>query len=165
MLETHGVKRVITVDPHTTDMLKNVYPRVVPGYNLEVKSYLEILAEQAAKTKSGLELDVVIHDSCVYARSLNVIDEPRRLLEKAGATVREPEYSGKLTFCCGGPAESLFPSKAREIANKRMEQLSTLGRNVVAMCPVCLLNLKNAAGKKNITVKDISEYLVQTYAN
>jgi Fe-S oxidoreductase len=164
MLESHGVRRVITVDPHTTDMLKNVYPQIVPGYRLEVRSYLEILADRRQDPVRGLDLDIVIHDSCVYARSLNLIDEPRQLLENAGATVQESENSGKLAFCCGGPAESLFPSKAREIAAKRMEQLSAVGRNVVTMCPVCLLNLRNAAKPGSVTVTDIADHLTRAHA-
>jgi Fe-S oxidoreductase len=163
MLRKRGVKRVITVDPHTTDMLRNVYPKVVPGYDLEVKSYLEVLAERKPEPRSGLEQDVVIHDSCIYARSLDVVEEPRWLLENAGATVREPECSGKLTFCCGGPAESLFPSRARQIAGRRMEQLARTGHEVAAMCPICLANLRNAAEGKGVTVRDISEYLVGAY--
>jgi Fe-S oxidoreductase len=85
------------------------------------------------------------------------------LLENAGATVLEPEYSGRLTFCCGGPAESLFPKRARQIAGKRMEQLAGTGRDVAAMCPICLANLRSAADGNDATVRDISEYLVRAY--
>jgi Fe-S oxidoreductase len=163
MLEKRGVKRVITVDPHTTDILRNVYPKLVPEFGVEVRSYLEVLAEQKPEPKSSLESDIVIHDSCIYARYLDMIDEPRWLLENAGATVREPEYAGRLTFCCGGPAESLFPKKAREIAGKRMEQLTRTGHDVAAMCPICLANLRSAAEGKGVTVRDISEYLIEAY--
>jgi hypothetical protein len=163
MLEKQGVKRVITVDPHTTDMLKNVYPKLVPGYNLEVKSYLEVLREKGAQPKNRLESAAVIHDSCVYARYLDMIEEPRRLLEKAGVTTRDPEFSGKMTFCCGGPVESLFPDKANEIAGRRIEQLAEAGNDVVTMCPICLHNLEKAAGGNGISVKDISELLLQAY--
>ncbi len=163
MLQRHDVKRVITVDPHTTNMLRSVYPEIIEGYQLEVKSYLEVLAERDMDPRQELDLDVVIHDSCVYARYENVVDEPRRLLEKAGAKLIEPEYTGKLTFCCGGPVESLFPSKAREIADKRIEQLASAGSHVAAMCPICLINLQNASKNRDVSVKDISEYLVQAY--
>ena len=151
------------MDPHTTDMLRNVYPEVIPGYDVEVKSYLEVLREQGMESKTNLHSDVVIHDSCVYARYLDVVDEPRHLLERAGTTIHEPEYSGKMTFCCGGPAESLFPSKAHEIADKRMEQLVDTGHDVVTMCPICLFNLESAAGENGVAVEDISEYLVKAY--
>jgi Fe-S oxidoreductase len=163
MLRKRGVKRVITVDPHTTDMLRNVYPRFVPEFAVEVRSYLEVLADRKPEPKHELGSEVVIHDSCIYARSLDMVEEPRWLLENAGASVREPEYSGKLTFCCGGPAESLFPSRAGQIAARRMEQLARTGHDVAAMCPICLANLRNAAEGKAVTVRDISEYLVRAY--
>ena len=166
VLKKHNVKRIITVDPHTTNMLKSVYPKIIKEYQLEVKSYLEVLAERNIDPVKKLDLDIVIHDSCVYARYENIIEEPRRLLEKAGARIIEPEYSGKLTFCCGGPIESLFPGKARSIAEKRMAQLKSNGNNVAAMCPICLINLKNAAAKeKDMSVKDISEYLAEAYCS
>jgi Fe-S oxidoreductase len=162
-LKKHGVKRVFTVDPHTTDMLRNVYPKVIPGYELDVKSYLEVLREQGVEPKTDIDSTVVIHDSCVYARYLDVVDEPRHLLERAGATIRRPDYSGKMTFCCGGPAESLFPSKAHAIAGRRMEQLTEVGHEVVTMCPICLFNLESAANGQGTTVEDISDYLIRGY--
>jgi Fe-S oxidoreductase len=163
MLEKQGVKRVITVDPHTTDMLKNVYPKLVPGYSLEVKSYLEVLREKGVQPKNRLESAAVIHDSCVYARYLDMTEEPRRLLEKAGVTTRDPEFSGKMTFCCGGPVESLFPDKANKIAGRRIEQLAEAGNDIVTMCPICLHNLEKAAKGNGVSVKDISELLLQSY--
>ena len=45
-LKKHGVKTVITIDPHTTNMLRSVYPKLIPGYDIEVKTYLEVLAEK-----------------------------------------------------------------------------------------------------------------------
>jgi Fe-S oxidoreductase len=164
MLQEHGVQHVITVDPHTTDMLRNVYPKIIPGYSLDVKSYLEVLREKGAEPKAPLGSNVVIHDSCVYARYLDVVEEPRCLLEKAGATAYEPEFSGKMTFCCGGPAESLFPEKAREVAGRRIEQLVAMGHDVVTMCPICLHNLEKAAEGNGAAVKDISELLLTAYA-
>ncbi|MBN2243300.1 MAG: (Fe-S)-binding protein [Acidobacteria bacterium] len=163
MLDRQGVRRVITVDPHTTDMLRNVYPKLVPGYNLEVKSYLEVLRESEARPKNRLESEAVIHDSCLYARYLDTVEQPRRLLEKAGVTARDPEFSGKMTFCCGGPVESLFPDKAGEIAGRRIKQLAEAGNDVVTMCPICLHNLEKAASGNGVSVRDISELLLQAY--
>ncbi len=163
MFKRNGVKSVITVDPHTTNMLRSVYPKFIKGYDLEVKSYLEALAESDIEALQTLNLDVVVHDSCVYARYENVVNEPRRLLRKAGATIIEPEYAGKLTHCCGGPIESFFPGKAKAIAEKRIEQLAVAGGKIVTMCPICLVNLKHAAKSINIEIKDISEYLGEAY--
>ena len=118
IFKENGVKHIITVDPHTTNMLKTVYPKVIDGYDLDARSYLEVLAEKDLKCVKPLPLELVIHDSCVYARHESIIDQPRRLLKTAGATLHVPELSGRLTQCCGGPLESLFPGKAHEVAQK-----------------------------------------------
>lgn len=155
-----GVKRAITVDPHTTNILRTVYPQIIDGFDIEVKSYLELLAESPLSFTKQLEIDVVIHDPCVYARYENVVAEPRHLLKDAGARIHEPELSGKLTHCCGGPLESLFPGKAQAIATKRVEQLASCGNRIATICPICLANLKRAAAGMALEIKDLSEYLV-----
>lgn len=161
----NGVRSVITVDPHTTNMLRSVYPEVVPGFDLDVQSYLEVLAGIGPEPVHTLDIDVVIHDSCIYARCEGVIDEPRALLERAGARIREPEFSRRRTLCCGGPIESLFPTRARSISEKRMDRLVRAGDQVAAMCPICLLNLEHAAEGRDVTVRDISEILAEAYCD
>jgi len=149
ILKQRGVKRVITVDPHTTDMLRTAYPKVVDNFDVQVKSYLEVVAEQAPEVLQKANGEVVIHDSCVYARYEDVIDQPRELLEKAGYSIKE--------------IEALFPSKAHEIAVERVQQLAAAGCPVVTMCPLCLVNLKSASGKDGPEIRDISEHLAPVY--
>jgi Fe-S oxidoreductase len=162
--KSHGVKSVITVDPHSTDMLRNVYPKIIAGYDLEVKSYLEILAEASLPVRRRLSNTLAIHDSCVYARYLGVVDSPRQLLTAAGAAIAEPTQTGRLTQCCGGPVESLYPEKALAYAEQRLDQLKKTGcKEVVAMCPICLHNLEHAAAGNGLTVRDISEVLAEAY--
>jgi len=161
-LKARGVKSVITVDPHSTDMLRDVYPKIIEGYDLEVKSYLEVLAESRLTFDRKPGTTVVIHDSCVYARYVDVVDEPRKLLAGAGIGVEQPGQSGKLTQCCGGPVEALFPEKARKFAEERLAQLKATGcREIVAMCPICLQNLESVADTNGVSVRDISECLVE----
>ena len=164
-LKQHGVKRVITVDPHTTNTLRTVYPKIITDYRLEVTSYLELLAERNLRAKTEVHSDAVIHDPCVYARYEGVVDEPRRLLENAGVRTLDPDYSAKMTFCCGGPIETLFPSKARSIAETRVRQLAAKGSHVVTMCPICFINLRAAAKVDRISIEDISFSLAESYCN
>lgn len=158
-LRRYGVKELITVDPHTTQIFREVYPQVVPGFDLRVRSYVEVLAERGLEAALPWEEEFVFHDSCVYARYLGLIEEPRRLLTQAGAQVAEPDFSREVTHCCGGPVESLFPEKAEEVARRRMEQLAGLGRRVVCACPICLLNLSEVRDPRQ-EVFDLSEVLV-----
>ena len=156
----HGVRRVITVDPHTTHMLRSVFPTLVDGYDVEVKSYLEVLAERELPARPTAAREVVVHDSCVYARYEGVVSAPRELLAAAGFSVREPANAGKLTWCCGGPAEALDPALAATVAAARVEQLRNAGDECVTMCPICLVNLRKAANGA-IRIRDISEYLAE----
>lgn len=161
-LKEHGVKRVVTLDPHTTHMLRSIYPRYVDGYDVEVKSYLELLADNISKLsfKANEKVRVVIHDPCLYARFEDVIEQPRQLLAAAGYEVVEPRRSRRLTYCCGGPVESLAPSLSEAIARRRMEELASYANTIVTLCPICFLNLRRVA-PNNVRVADIALLLVE----
>lgn len=162
--DRHGVREVITIDPHTTHMLRSVYPTLLgDGYEVRVRSYLEVLAERAPEPRHSLADRLALHDSCVFARREGVLDQPRNLLSLAGAQVAEPADSGRSTWCCGGPVESLYPEKAAANARRRVEQLREVAADGVTMCPLCLVNLGKAAeGRMRFT--DISHYLTRAYA-
>lgn len=162
VFKKYGVRNVITVDPHTTNMLRSVYPSMVEGYDIKVKSYMEVLGSLDPEPVEKLGGEVAIHDSCVYARYENVLNEQRALLSKAGVTIREPSDTGRFTWCCGGPVESLYPKKAVENARKRVGQLKQVSDRGVTMCPLCLINLQKAA-PDGIKIEDISSYLVRAY--
>jgi len=180
VLRRRGVRRIITIDPHTTNMLRSVYPKLIPGYDIEVKSYLEVLAERELVPRTNLSGEVVIHDPCVFARYEGVIEEPRRLLAATGLTLREPEKSGRMTWCCGGPVESLYPEKAEANARRRVEQLQEAAREadgvpgreagrgvapeVATMCPMCFVNLTGAA-PENVAFHDASHYLRRAFVS
>ena len=163
-LKENNVKRVITVDPHTTNMLREVYPTRMKDFNIEVKSYLEVLIEKDIKPVKQANGQVIVHDSCVYARYENVINEHRILLENAGMEISEPENTGKYTFCCGGPVESLFPDKALVVGKERIKQLKKAGGNAAVMCPICNANLsRSISADDNIKINDITDFLKIAY--
>jgi Fe-S oxidoreductase len=165
VLKDNGVESVITVDPHTTNMLRSVYATIIEDYDIRVKSYLEVLAEKDMEPACAMDVEVVIHDSCVYARYENVVEEPRTLLEKAGYRIKEPRDSRDFTHCCGGPVESLYPKVANRIGENRVKQLTDAGGQTVAlMCPICLATLKKAASP-GIEIVDIANLLAKAYCN
>ncbi|WP_292319666.1 (Fe-S)-binding protein [Caldisphaera sp.] len=157
LLKQSNAEKIITVDPHTTYILKNVYPKYIDGFDLEVNSYLELIE---INDESKLNKDpVVIHDSCIYARGLSLIDVPRKLLSKKGYEIKEPRRNKSITYCCGGPIEAIFPSLSKAIAKNRMEELSTVSNKVITMCPICYINLSKVSNNYNTEVHDISEML------
>ncbi|MEZ0318568.1 MAG: (Fe-S)-binding protein [Pyrobaculum sp.] len=148
-----GVREVITVDPHTHNVLEKAYPQYVPGFDIRVVSYLDLVDVSKIKVKAK---GFVIHDSCLYARHLGKYDRVRELL-KAGSPVEDFFITGRETSgCCGGPIESIAPKLASRIAVDRATKLSKLSKTVVVACPICMVNLSRTG---IVEVKDISEVL------
>jgi Fe-S oxidoreductase len=152
-LQAAGVRKVITVDPHTTYALKVLYPKYT-GMKFEVSSYIELVD----LVSNGAGTRVTLHDPCFYGRYLEVSDAPRRTLRRLGIECVEPPQSGPFTHCCGGPAESVSPLLSREVMVRRVEQLQTTGAPIVAMCPICLGNLKRSGA----AVEDLAAVLARS---
>ena len=144
--------------------------KLLGNVGLKVTHYLLLLHDALRSGRLAFNRrprgPVVIHDPCLLARELGVVEEPRRLLEAAGYEVVNPRRHGRLTFCCGGPIESMAPGLALEIGAERLRELAAHGDRVVVLCPICLTNLRAAARKKGISVRvdDISLYLSEALA-
>jgi Fe-S oxidoreductase len=140
-LKLHGIRRVITVDPHTTYALKELYPKYA-GESLEVQPYFTLLRLDRAADGNGRR--VAIHDPCFYGRYLKLSEAPRQVLRTLGLDYVEVRNCGEFTSCCGGPAESVSPALTREILGRRVAELKAHGAPVVTMCPLCLANFLQA---------------------
>ena len=152
-LKLHGVKKIITVDPHTTYALKELYPKYT-GASFEVEPYFSLLRLGKAGGANGQE-PVTIHDPCFYGRYLKLSEGPRRVLRNLGLEYVEVPNCGEFTSCCGGPAESVSPALNREILGRRVAELEASGAPVVTMCPICLANLLKAG----LPVEDLASLL------
>ncbi|MBW1691910.1 MAG: (Fe-S)-binding protein [Deltaproteobacteria bacterium] len=165
LLKEHNVEKVIGVDPHTTFMLREVYPRYIEEFTIEVKHYLEILSENVEELKDGskisLEGEYVIHDSCYLSRELGVIEQVRRISESIGISLREPENAKLDTACCGGPIEYAFRDLTEKVSRTRIEELSAISRDVLVVCPICLINLQKYEKELGINVWDMGELLLR----
>ncbi len=164
-LRERGARRIITVDPHTTYALAQLYPEYVDGFDMEVVNYLELLAEALdsgrLKPRRNVGEKVTIHDPCLYARVLNIVEQPRRLLKAAGIELVEPRRSGRMTYCCGGPVEAFSPHLARRIAETRVRELKEAAERIVTLCPICYANLVRVAGRETVT--DIAVVLAKAF--
>jgi Fe-S oxidoreductase len=151
-LKENGIKKLITVDPHTTYALKVLYPKYV-GETFEVKTYFELVNFQG---ENGTK-QVTLHDPCMYARYLEMSDVPTKILENLGIECVPVRNSGTFTNCCGGPAESISPKLSKEILHRRVKELQSTGAPIVAMCPICMTHLR----KGGIEVEDLSTLIAR----
>lgn len=171
LFKSFGVKKIIGIIPACTASLKNLYPKLVEGYDIEVKHFVEVVADRLRETnlKPKLKEKMVItyHDPCQLSRYLNITTEPREIISRIeGLEVREPEamQKGEWSTCCGGGGgmEVCFPELSERLAVRRVEELLATGAQVIATsCPACVMQLLKGINKvkADIEVVDLAEIL------
>ncbi|RPH87176.1 MAG: (Fe-S)-binding protein [Desulfobacteraceae bacterium] len=151
-LKKNGIKKLITVDPHTTYALKVLFPKYT-GIHFEVQTYFELINFKA----SDPGRQVTLHDPCFYGRYLELSHVPARILQDFGIENVPVRNSGKFTSCCGGPAESISPALTKTILERRYADLRRTGKPIVTMCPICLGNII----KTGAEVEDLSTVIAR----
>ncbi|MGA9047575.1 MAG: (Fe-S)-binding protein [Dehalococcoidia bacterium] len=162
-LKCAGVRKIIGMVPSCTYALRNLFPRVTPGFDIEVKHFIEAVADNMgnAKFRYPRGVKVVYHDPCQLGRYMGLIEQPRTVLRAVeNVELVEPEWtSGEWSTCCGGGGgfEVVFPDMSRTLAINRAAELAETGADVIAtQCPGCLMQLK--AGLKDLK-KDAIEII------
>lgn len=149
----HGVKTIITVDPHTYDILNVQYRKYFSDFDFEVAHYMDYLGKvKFSKTSET----ITVHEPCHFVLRPGSYSGPTDLASSV-ARVTYPERSGRRTMCCGGPDELLFGKLSGNISGERFAQLKATGaERIITACPICFTNLN-----KDSTVADISQLLVE----
>jgi Fe-S oxidoreductase len=166
-LKAAGVKKILTSCPHCVKTIGNDYRKF--GYEVEIvhtSVYVEELLRQSAAL-SGPRETVTFHDPCYLGRYAGTVDEPRALLTRFGADIKEPERNRENPFCCGAGGGLLFADKEEEpgtrISDVRFKQLQATGANtVVTACPFCSIMLKGAQASAQADTQFVD---LMTYVN
>lgn len=166
-LKSQGVKRIISVVPSCTYTLRQLTPASVPGYDIEVKHFVQVVAENISSRQWRFprEVKVAYHDPCQLARYLGIIEEPRRVLRAIkGITLAETQWTnGEWATCCGGGGgfEAVFPELSEILAvNRTKELLETGAQIIVTNCPGCIMQLESglkALKVNNVEVMDLAQ--------
>ncbi|MEM0287592.1 MAG: (Fe-S)-binding protein [Nitrososphaerota archaeon] len=155
-LKEKRVAKLITMDPHSTFILRSIYPKYVEGFDVEIVHYMELLKADKHKRDKDTSKIFSIHDPCLLARNLDLSQRYRDFAESLGLKIAEPLMSKRHTYCCGGPIENIAPRVSNSIAKNRCTQLAKLGSNALVACPICLSNLGRAC-KDRMNVYDLLE--------
>jgi Fe-S oxidoreductase len=148
-LRAGSVKKILTSCPHCLKTLGDDYRRF--GYDAEVvhSSVLVASLMRDVRPSDGSRSSVTFHDPCYLGRYAGHVDEPRELLARFGADIKEPVRNRDNPFCCGAGGGLLFADKEEEpgsrISDVRFKQLQDTGAStVVTACPFCSIMLKGA---------------------
>jgi Fe-S oxidoreductase len=171
-LKAAGARQVIGIVPYCTNALARLFPLYVRGYDLEVRHFIQVVAERITtrRLKFPRKARVVYHDPCQMVRFLNLVDEPRRVLGAIeNIELVEPEWTrAEFATCCGGGGgfEAVFPELSQMLGvNRARELLETGAEIIVTHCPGCILQLK--AGLKGldapgVEVLDLAEVIAMS---
>jgi Fe-S oxidoreductase len=166
--------KIVTSCPHCVKTIGFDYKRF--GYDVEIVHSAELVA-RLVRDDGGVRHDnaetVTYHDPCYLGRYAGKVDEPRDLLKRFGADVREPVRNRENPYCCGAGGGLLFADKEEEpgsrISDVRFRQLRETGAaTVVTACPFCSIMLKGAsasAGAAGGPGSDIQFVDLMTYVN
>ncbi|MDA8441975.1 MAG: (Fe-S)-binding protein [Peptococcaceae bacterium] len=155
-----GAKTIVCLSPHAAEVFKYVYPKLLPDFAFEIKTFVELVWEKRdLLPQVDYAAPVVIHDSCRLARELGIDEQLRDILTSVGVQQREALRNRKWTTCCGGPNKLLFPEISHEVAERRVNELThTEAETILTSCPYCLSALENG-NAANAGVEDLIEFL------
>lgn len=163
-----GIRKIITVDPHAYNALKNDYPPL--GGEFDVFHYTQILAPLMDSDRFALSkypVALTYHDPCYLGRHNNEYDAPRKILMSVpGLQMTELDTSGENSLCCGGGGGNFFTdilgSGQDSPARVRVRQAHDAGIRIIAVaCPMCAKMLTDAVRTEefsgDLEVLDIAE--------
>lgn len=170
--EKHGIKKIVTIDPHAYNMFKNEYPDF--GFQAEVYHHTELLAELVSQGKlkplHPVNETITFHDSCYLGRYNEVYEPPRAILKAIpGVQLKEMERSRENGMCCGAGGGLMWMEEETgvRINTARTEQALSVSPTVISSgCPYCLTMLGDGTKAKEaedaIGTYDVSELLAMS---
>jgi Fe-S oxidoreductase len=174
-LKAAGPKKIVTSCPHCVKTIGDDYRKF--GYDVEIvhsSVFVEELTRDLVVSHTphprGVRHPsdtVTYHDPCYLGRYGGKVDEPRDLLTRFGADVKEPVRNRENPYCCGAGGGLLFADKEEEpgsrISDVRFQQLQDTGATtVVTACPFCSIMLKGAqasAPQNNVQFVDLMTFV------
>jgi Fe-S oxidoreductase len=114
----------------------------------------KLMDEGRLTIKEGQKLGkFTYHDSCHLKRTLNVHEEPRKLLKKAGYELAE---MFECDMCCGmgGSYSIKLPEISAPILQRKLKNIKETGAPVVAMdCPGCVMQIRGGFDQEGAEIK------------
>ena len=169
LIKSYNVKQIVTTCPHCFNTLNKDYRDL--GFSLPVEHYTVFLEKLVSKGRVKLRkdsFDCTYHDSCYLGRHNDIYEQPRVLLDVAGARVAEMDQSQSEGFCCGAGGGRILAEEnlGERINNKRVGMAAETGaKMLVSNCPFCLTmfedGIKGLGMEESMVSKDIAEILVE----
>jgi Fe-S oxidoreductase len=163
--EKLGTKRLITFCTGCDDLIGNVYPKIIPEFDIETLNIAGYLLQEQQKGEitftHPINKRVTFHDPCAWRMLEPELHEnPRKLLHLMGADLVEMKHNREESLCCGNPlvVSGKNPQLGSKIAEKRVFEAQEIGAEaIIVSCTGCFSSLVEKAEEQNIEVYYITE--------
>ena len=117
LFKENSVKKIIASSPECYHMFKNIYPKLVNGWDIEVEhasiTILKALKKEGIKVGGSEEEKEVVsyHDSSYLGRWCLIFEEPREVVRTLGGRIVEIRENRENSISCGsgGGVYNNFP--------------------------------------------------------
>lgn len=171
VLNSYGIKKIVTACPHCFNTLKNEYPEL--GGSYEVVHHTQLLNELLEQGRLQIEggefkgKKITYHDACYLGRANEVYQAPRTLIQALDAELVEMKRCKQNGLCCGAGGAQMFKeaeSGDKEINIERsQEAIATNVSTIASACPFCNTMLTDGVKSENkeleVKVMDIAELI------
>jgi len=172
VMNSYGVKKIVTTCPHCFNILKNEYPSLGGNYKVvhHTTFLQELINEGRIKLTDATQFKgkkITYHDSCYLGRANEIYEAPRALLEALDADLVEMKSCKTKGLCCGAGGAQMFkeeePGKVRINVARTEQALETGAQIIAAACPFCNTMITDGVKGKDkqmdVKVFDIAELL------
>ncbi|MBI4619236.1 MAG: (Fe-S)-binding protein [Desulfobacterales bacterium] len=165
-IKDHGVEEIITSCPECLYTFKEIFPKVLPNFDLRATHIYELIDRRLNSGNNSLNLkplplQVTFKDSCRLSHYRDVSQIFRKLLGQIPQlNIKETPDSEIGNICCGTSAWVGCGEHSKKIQIKRLkETIATGSQLLVSSCPKCLIHLQctmNDFGyNERLEIKDV----------
>ena len=163
-----GVKKIITLDPHSMNTFRKDYPGLGGKYMVfHYTQILDGLLREGRIKPAESRVTVTYHDPCYLGRHHHIFDPPRSVLKGIpGLNLVEMRRNRLNAFCCGGGGGNFFtdlngPGEDSPGRVRVREALETGASIMAVACPQCAKMLDDAVKSEDaedrLAIKDVAQ--------
>jgi Fe-S oxidoreductase len=157
-LNGYGPKKIVVNCPHCFNTIKNEFPQFGGQYEVIHAAELvqQLIASGRLQVPPEFRKKTVYHDSCYYGRFNEIYDEPRTVLAKTGADVKEMHRNKHFGMCCGAGGGRMWMEEDpdKRVNLLRTDQALESDPEVIAVsCPFCMTMLSDGIKAKDLEEK------------
>lgn len=177
LLNTYGIKKIVTTCPHCFNIFRNEYPALGGQYEVIHHTVLlqQLLDEGRIRLKEGGPYKgkrITYHDSCYLGRANHIYEAPRKVLEALDAELVEMRRCRSKGLCCGAGGAQMFKEEEKGQTRVNFERsgeaLATGAGVIAAACPFCNTMLtdgvKHEEKEEAVKVLDVAELIAASIA-